>query len=165
MQLEKHPVLPAREELTTTAINVRISVAIALLLLGACCERMETFENIYPDYQAAIDAGGVKRGWVPSFLPSSAKDIREKHDLDTNQVWLRFSLPDGGLDPINNSCRPANHITVSLPRKTAGDWWPDALVKTSAAQPRLGDYVYYKCDSGSWIAAALKSHEVYYWTA
>lgn len=64
-------------------------------LLAGGCNRLETAESSFPDLQAAVHAGAVERGWVPSFLAPSTKEIVERHDLDTNEVWLRYSFAGG----------------------------------------------------------------------
>ena len=46
----------------------------------------------YATYGDAIAAGAQRRGWLPSFVPATATDIREVHDIDTNTQWLRFAF-------------------------------------------------------------------------
>lgn len=133
----------------------------ALLFLISACDRMDTVEDVYPDSETAINAGAIERGWIPTFLPPSAKDIREKHNLDTNEVWMRFSLESGELTSIEKSCHPIHLEMVALPRKRGGDWWPGALI--DGAQPQAGEYVYYRCDDGALVAVKTNEQEVYYW--
>ncbi|MFG6108497.1 hypothetical protein [Stenotrophomonas nematodicola] len=45
----------------------------------------------YPDRAAAIRDDAVGRGWVPAWVPASATDLREVHDLDNNQSALSFA--------------------------------------------------------------------------
>lgn len=56
----------------------------------------EKVEEVYPSYRSAVRAGSIERGWLPHFLPPSATDIREVHDLDTNEGWTTFSFDESG---------------------------------------------------------------------
>lgn len=65
------------------------------LLLSGCTSTVMT--TSYVDYAAAEADGAVERGWIPSFLPSSATRIEETHDLDTNQQCLRAIIPQADV--------------------------------------------------------------------
>jgi hypothetical protein len=78
----------------------------AVLLSVAGCG--EQTDKIYSTYADARRAGAVERGWMPAFVPSSARDITDSHDMDTNQQTLRFTLPASeagnmvaGLHPVS----------------------------------------------------------------
>lgn len=66
---------------------MRKATVVLLLSLGACSEQVE---EIYPTWADAERAGAVERGWIPAWVPSSARDIRESHDLDSNRQTLLF---------------------------------------------------------------------------
>ena len=67
------------------------NLAAALVLsLAACSEQVK---ESYPTWDDARRAGGVERGWIPAFVPSSAREIRDSHDLDSNRQTLRFTVP------------------------------------------------------------------------
>ena len=76
-------------------IGVAIVLFLALVFgfLNVCC-RGERPESHYNTYQDAVNDGAVRRGWIPAGFPKSAFDIYEKHDLDTNVVWIRCSFRD-----------------------------------------------------------------------
>ena len=59
-----------------------------LLSLVACSDVMDESYASWPD---AERAGAIRRGWVPAFVPASAHDIRDIHNLDTNAQTLEFS--------------------------------------------------------------------------
>ena len=59
-----------------------------LLSLVACSDVME---ESYASWADADRAGAVERGWVPAFVPVSAHDISDLHDLDTNAQTLAFA--------------------------------------------------------------------------
>ena len=60
-----------------------------LLSLVACSD---VREERYARWADAERAGAIERGWVPAFVPVSAHDIRDLHDLDTNAQTLEFAI-------------------------------------------------------------------------
>ena len=82
----------------------------------------------YATYADAVAAGEQRRGWLPSFVPATATDIREAHDIDTNTQWLRFRVPVGDTSVGNG----AERISISVaagrapkPPRAMGDWLPE----------------------------------------
>ena len=74
-----------------------ITITILLLLLAGCDEQI--YET-YPTYAEAQRAGAVERGWIPTFVPSSASNIEDSHDLDTNRQTLQFKLPPSAINDM-----------------------------------------------------------------
>src|SRR5688572_22114675 len=68
------------------------SVAMAL---AVCSCTDDVLDASYPSQADAVAAGAVKRGWIPSWIPSGATQLREVHNVDTNQSALLFNLPPG----------------------------------------------------------------------
>lgn len=66
---------------------MRRLIAILLLSLAACSEQVE---ETYPTWAEAQRAGAVERGWIPTFVPQTAREIRDSHDLDSNRQTLFF---------------------------------------------------------------------------
>lgn len=71
-----------------------IATTVLSLLMAGCAEQID---ETYATYAEAQSAGAVKRGWVPTFVPSSATDIVDSHDLDTNRQTLKFNLPPSSI--------------------------------------------------------------------
>lgn len=63
---------------------------ISLFLLLGCNEQID---ESYSTYSEAQRAGAVERGWIPSFVPTSARNLKDSHDLDTSRQTLRFTIP------------------------------------------------------------------------
>lgn len=59
-----------------------------LLSLAACNDEMK---ESYTSWADAKRAGAIERGWVPTFVPASARDIRDTHNLDSNAQTLEFT--------------------------------------------------------------------------
>ena len=78
----------------------------------------------YATFSEADSAGAIRRGWLPSFTPHSATDLRDVHDLDTNQQWLRFRAPDEDLRNMTRQLDPVPRLEIPTPRQWEGSWVP-----------------------------------------
>lgn len=76
---------------------MRRLIAIVLLSLSACSEQVE---EAYPTWAEAQRAGAVERGWIPAFVPQSARQIRDSHDLDSNRQTLFFVARPSDVDAM-----------------------------------------------------------------
>lgn len=66
----------------------KLVAACPLLLLVGCSDWVK---ESYASRADAERAGAIERGWVPAFVPASAHDIRDIHNLDTNAQTLEFT--------------------------------------------------------------------------
>lgn len=134
-------------------VAIVISGAIAALRYFAATEQPSKF---YATYEEAEKDGATQRGWIPNFVPKSAFQIWETHDLDTNKQWMRFKFAsvDGklmvsGMTMVERS----EHL------KCNGDpgesWW-----KTKADHPL--DIYRVSNDTGH-LAVDWLNSEAYYW--
>ncbi len=72
----------------------RLATAILFLLLLGCNEQID---ESYSTYSEAKRAGAVERGWIPSFVPASARDLEDSHNLDTSRQTVRFTIPPSAV--------------------------------------------------------------------
>jgi hypothetical protein len=72
----------------------RLATTISFLLLLGCNEKID---ESYSTYSEAKRAGAVERGWIPAFVPTSARDLEDSHDLDTSRQTLRFTIPPSAV--------------------------------------------------------------------
>jgi hypothetical protein len=77
--------------------------AALLLSLAACSEQVE---ETFPTWAEAQRAGAVDRGWLPAFVPSSARQIEDTHDLDSNRQTLQFTAPPSDVSAIVEGLGP-----------------------------------------------------------
>jgi hypothetical protein len=119
---------------------LRATAAAGLILLGAgyAFHVVEHPRVNYASYADAIRDGLDRRGWLPSWVPSSARDLQEVHDLDTNRQWLRFTLLPADTATILARSEPlsvhaARQTGVAAPRMTQ---WPMELGRFLIATPR-----------------------------
>lgn len=138
-------------------------LTVALLLLG--CERLDTIESTYQNFEAAVKAKAIGNGrWIPGFLPPSAADIREIHNLDTNEVWLFFRSSPSDLPTVVSTCKKVAEREVVYPRKSPGSWWPQMLTKGHTSSPKTNNtYDFYQCKQRSMMAIDRSRSLVYFW--
>ncbi len=122
---------------------------ILFVLLAACSgNAQETPEEAYAGYGEAAAAGAIERGWSPEWLPETAVDIREKHDLDSNASILVFDA--GGSFVVPEGCDLA---AKTLKASLSAGWWPAAEV---------AELPVYHCSDGL-LATDETSSQVYFW--
>jgi hypothetical protein len=129
--------------------------ALVFLLLVACSGEVQV--NQYPSSEAARAAGAVQRGWVPNVLPSSAVNIIEKHDLDTNQTWGRFQFAAIDSQRVRESLVIAKR-SPECPRDAKEAWWPHESVTSGKEFSK-----YRSSNDVFWFAIDWQVHTVYFW--
>lgn len=84
-------------------------VAVAIAVSGC----MEVASTGYADRNQAIARDAIgKSKWLPEWLPDDAVNIRETHDMDTNESWLVFH-PANGAFAFPEDCRLAGKPEMS----------------------------------------------------
>lgn len=115
----------------TTSRQVQLlGVALCLCLtcvLAGCHD--DRFESFYPSLGDAVKDRAVERGWIPSFLPGSSRNIHVTGDLSPSRVWCVFEFLPADSDQLRRSLKPVDTLPPSLrnvpmPRKS---WWPSFL--------------------------------------
>jgi len=99
---------------------------------------MDISESTYASYGDVASDDAFTRGWVPRFLPQSATNIQERHNLDTNEMWGRFTASRADLDSIRARCAPIPSSALVRPRSPNQfrgfpklSWWP-AILETKS---------------------------------
>jgi hypothetical protein len=91
---------------------------LALGLVGC-----ETFDSDYATHADAIAADQMAKGWIPTWVPPAATNIREVHNLDSNTSALSFELPPGTRSPIPADCNLVE-LAGTSPVQFKRRWWP-----------------------------------------
>lgn len=58
----------------------------------------DSSKSYFSNYQSVMDSGLMKKGWIPSWIPSSSLNINEIHNLDTNKIKLYFDIPKNSIN-------------------------------------------------------------------
>ena len=86
------------------------SVILALALLGFVLggflylAYMENPKSSFPSIAELEASGLVDAGWLPGYLPRSANQIEERHNIDTNEVWASFRYKVGDVQTVESMC-------------------------------------------------------------
>lgn len=100
-------------------MHIRMLLMLALLAAAGCSDR---YEASYGTYAEAKSRGALESGkWLPGFLPASAKEIREEHDIDTNELWVAFSFVE-----FNAPASCSHSIDGAVLDEGAPRWWLQA---------------------------------------
>ncbi len=112
---------------------------LAMLLLGGCSD---TVTNHYPTRAKAEADNLFERGWLPSLIPASARDITTSNDLDINisEGEFRYDLKE-----TNEFLR---HLKPYSGQKPKLDRWQTYIAK----QKKEGyDSFEYTSDERVWV--------------
>lgn len=112
----------------------------------------ETYSSTYQNYEQAFAHGAIQRGWIPHFLPASATNIFEKHDLDTNETIAKFNFDITKSTDLVQSCQMVNKF--STPKSLTAKWWSNDVVKSADA--------HFYCDQHNFYMV-VNGNTVYYW--
>ena len=107
----------------------------AVVIVSSCTN--DVLDASYATHAEAVAAGAIKRGWIPSWVPPEATELREVHKADTSESALLFSLPGNLHWTPPASCRLADPGEFSEP-VIHRSWLPDT-----------SGYTFYSCPSGA----------------
>jgi hypothetical protein len=126
-----------------TTVKIFVSILLSLCIL-ACSE---TIDTSYKNIDEAMKHGAFEKGWLPNILPRSSYEIYERHDLDTNTVWLRFKFDKRDINELIAQLEEIKQTEIErieFPTIRV-KWWPKNLSKDSfKQQPNLKIYKYDK---------------------
>jgi hypothetical protein len=144
-----------------------ILVCLIAILLSGCSER---FTEYYPKYEDAVQDGAVKRGWIPEIVPTTATEIHEQHDLDSNDVWIRFTVPRLDRDRLTSGLKKLSDdeiLKLKVRHPARADWWFEGLIQQSPANDNALNAEIYtlKChdDRAGYVAFDRTGPRIYYW--
>ena len=68
-----------------------VSVCLLFFLVFSMKE-LDITSSSYKNYSEVASTSGLfEAGWIPLWLPKTASNIQESHDVDTNESWLMFN--------------------------------------------------------------------------
>jgi hypothetical protein len=109
---------------------MRCAFLLLLVQLTACVgeDRVERYASL----DAARADGAIQRGWIPDFVPPSAANIVEKHNIDTNETWGRFEFAASDAESFASSLTEASVPVASCPRDAREEWWPHERISSGS---------------------------------
>jgi hypothetical protein len=106
----------------------RLVAGLALALAVGACASNRTPERSFTVREEAAAAGMFDAAGVPADLvPASARQLRERRDLDTGDIWARFEFEAGDGPAVPVGCKRVADARLpgSVTRGIA--WWPELL--------------------------------------
>lgn len=144
------------------------------LLLCSCAELPGESQTCH--YRTRADAeraGSFARGWLPADIPADATDIVESHNLDSNQMWVRFKLSATTPERLLQRCVVDSEVPLPPARQTrrTAKWWPKALTAGEGALPLASGRAYRCSDLGRdrsvrpfGVLVDERGQQVWYWS-
>lgn len=124
---------------------VSVLLACVVILYGAM--RLEITESYYETYEKIVEIPNVfDAGWIPAWLPKTAKQIKESHDIDTNEVWITFEFSTS--DKFFESCLPLKKSAIDLPSEQRIHRFPSFVVEALSSVKNEA-MNFYQCDQDS----------------
>lgn len=141
--------------IATDTLRALVVAVLCAVLVGCAWEQpSSSFDNL----DGAVESGMVAAGWLPAWIPSSATRLKERHDIDTNAVILRFEFDMSiGSPAFFKGCKIVSAKRVESPRLDAW-WWPENEALLS--MPHL-----YQCaDDSAYLAIPAEGGVAYVWS-
>ena len=139
-------------------------------LAGAAtqCSSLEVVTASYASRSDARESGAIDRGWIPSWLPDSAQDIREAHGLDSNRRWGLFNFAPAEADRIRSvlHAEPISLAGVRCDMPARVEWWP-RMLRGELDRARIKDAALeaYRTRSDNLVVVVnWKQGRAYYWS-
>ena len=117
----------------------------------------------YSDYAEAVADGAVRRGWIPDFVPASATDIRESHNLDTNDAWSTFRFEPADKDKMVAVLTPIAPEDAEFSWTRRRLWWPEDLTRGERHSSEKYDFYKYLDHYGEAVFIAVDRQEARAW--
>jgi hypothetical protein len=145
---------------------IALPILAGLLIAGACRD-LQVVTNSYANLDEARRDGAVDRGWVPSWVPAGAREIRQAHDGDTNRRWGLFNFPPEDAAPLHATLGPEISLAgkhVDAPRRI--EWWPVILRDQLDADQisTTGLEAHARPDDGLIVVVNWRQGRAYYFT-
>ena len=141
----------------------RFVVVLSLTVAMSACF-WERPESSYSSFAEAERSAAVDKGWIPAWLPSSATEIREMHDIDTNESMLAFTYDAEQGWELPSDCQPVSYAQIASPRFSRR-WWPDPESLEQA-------YELYRCkgdvpfsSAATWVGRHRSEQQGVHWRA
>jgi hypothetical protein len=113
-----------------SVIGILVAVMLILVAGAGLLYRTENVVSKYATYADAERDRAIARGWIPSFVPPSARAIREVHNIDSNRQWLRFELPEPDARRMVAALSPISFHEARARAEAPPRWsgpWPSEL--------------------------------------
>ncbi len=85
-----------------------ISFVSVIFIIGIyIAANMDTFKSEFTTYEEMKKSRVFRNGWLPKYIPKTATNIQEKHDLDSNSVFATFQYDPNEVLKVREVCLEA----------------------------------------------------------
>ena len=95
----------------------KILIIVALVFIAVYLLLRSYFPNAeinrYDSFETVQKQKVMEKGWLPRILPLSAYDIVETHDIDTNNIFGKFSYREKDEEDLLTKVKESNGIYES----------------------------------------------------
>jgi hypothetical protein len=142
---------------------VSVSVCLLLLVFFSLSELDETSAS-YENYSEVASTPGLfDAGWIPIWLPKSAFNIQESHNVDTNESWLMFNYI--ASDKFYMTCALTSKNAIHFPSIERVGGFPDFVAHKFGKLQADDSLTFYECEGakGKKLALNNKDNTAYVW--
>ena len=71
-------------------------------------------------------------GWIPTWFPINAMNIHEQHDIDTNNIWIKFEITDDNNTKFIQNFNQLNQKEIknlNIRPPFLCNWWFEGLIE------------------------------------
>ncbi len=146
-----------------------VIIILSLVVVGAlsmpyALQYIEEPSRYYQNHTDELYSGN----WVPRIFPDDITNIHEQHDIDTNEVWLKFEKGSKSISTINFvklSSQEKLKLSISMP--FFASWWFEGIIEQQPANDGALNAAIFKgkCSDkkSSYLAFSRSSSTVYWW--
>lgn len=110
-------------------INIFLTIFILCILVIGFIFYLEYTEQPSSHWD---NTNKLQYNWIPTWFPSNATNIYEQHDIDTNEIWIKFEILDDNTTHLMENFNELSHEeVVALHIKTPFmcNWWFKELIE------------------------------------
>jgi len=87
-----------------------LAIAFGLIIFLLFLNYLEEPKSEFANYNEVKASGIMDRGWIPTYIPKSATNIKEQHDIDTNWVEVTFKYTIGDIEDTKEACDSIEYL-------------------------------------------------------
>ncbi|WP_049723848.1 hypothetical protein [Gilvimarinus polysaccharolyticus] len=145
-------------------MKIAISIIIFLVLMTPLtCQILENPSRYFESYSPQIHNGN----WIPNIFPNDISSIHETHNIDTNEVWLRFETNTLKVSTKNFVKLASDEIiNLKIRQPFMASWWFDGIIDQQPSNDTVLYANVYKGSCGTNKVAFLavsKTSNINYW--
>lgn len=108
--------------LLAIVIVLTIGLAISWNKLGSSITDWKS--TSFANFNEIQQSGFIEKGWFPNWMPASATQIKEKHNLDIGAGYIFFHFSENDLNKLSSVCPQIIKPVPELPKHLSADWLP-----------------------------------------